>query len=114
VIDRGGWEVISENEDGEEIIRDVETTSSDGDDLLNHMKNFVECIRNRERPTADIEITANTAIVASLGNIAYRTGERIEWDHAARRITNVERANELLKTEYRDPYNFPGNLNFSG
>ncbi len=107
VIDRRGWEVISETEDGEELIRDVETTQSDGEDLLNHMKNFVECIRSRERPSADIEITANTAIVASLGNIAYRTGERIEWDHAARRITNVERANELLKTEYRDPYTFP-------
>jgi predicted dehydrogenase len=107
VIDRSGWEVISETEDGEELIRDVETTQSDGEDLLNHMKNFVECIRNRERPAADIAITANTAIVASLGNIAYRTGERIEWDHAARRITNVEHANDLLKTEYRDPYTFP-------
>jgi predicted dehydrogenase len=111
VIDRGGWEVLSENEsvNGESraIIQDADTTRSNGEDLLNHMKNFVECIRTRKKPTADISITANTAIVASLGNIAYRTGERLEWDHAARRITNVSHANDYLKTNYRSPYTFP-------
>ncbi|GMV96379.1 MAG: Gfo/Idh/MocA family oxidoreductase [Phycisphaerae bacterium] len=36
-----------------------------------------------------------------LGNIAVRTGERIEWDAAQRRITNVPEANELLDMPYR-------------
>jgi len=112
VIDRGGWEVISETEtndagDSVNILDDVKTTESDGEDLVNHMRNFISCIGSRERPTADVEIAANTAIVANLGNIAYRTGERIEWDHEARRITNVESANDYLKTEYRKPWVFP-------
>lgn len=111
VIDRSGWEVISEKETVEgvqrEIIRDIETTKSSGEDLLNHMKNFVDCVRTRNNPTADIGITANTAVVASLGNIAYRTGERLEWDHSLRRVTNIPHANDYLKTEYRSPYVFP-------
>ena len=111
VIDRGGWEVLSENEsvhgESRAILSDIETTRSNGEDLLNHMKNFVECIRTRNKPAGDISITANTAIVASLGNIAYRTGKRLEWDHGARTITNVSDANDYLKTDYRSPYSFP-------
>lgn len=112
VVDRNGWEVLSEIEsDGEngqrDIIRDVSTTQSDGDDLLHHVGNFVDCIKTRERPVCDIAIASNTAIVANLGNIAYRTGERLEWDHSIRQITNVEKANEMLKTGYREPWTFP-------
>ena len=112
VIDRGGWVVISEqgsNDEGAtiDLLGDVETTEADGEDLVNHMKNFIECIQTRERPNADIELASNTAVVANLGNIAYRTGERLEWDHEARRIVNVEEANDYLKTEYRNPWTFP-------
>ncbi len=112
VIDRGGWEVLSETETDEEgerrdIITGVATTRSDGEDLLNHVKNFIDCIKTREKPNCDIEIAGNTAIVCNLGNIAYRTGERLEWNHNRRRISNVARANRYLKTEYRDPWKFP-------
>ncbi|MEX2344166.1 MAG: Gfo/Idh/MocA family oxidoreductase [Balneolaceae bacterium] len=112
VIDRGGWEVLSETEpDGQgnqrNIIRDVETTQSNGQGLYNHMQNFVNCIRSGGTPNADVAYASNTAVVANLGNIALRTGERLEWDHQARRITNVEGANDYLKTAYRDPYKFP-------
>lgn len=112
VIDRGGWEVISETEpDGEggqrELITGVETTQSGGQDLYLHMENFAECIKSREKPNCDIETASNTAIVCNLGNIAYRTGERLEWNHSNRRITNVETANRYLKTEYRAPWEFP-------
>jgi len=112
VIDRGGWEVLSETKQDEEgsqreIITDVETTRSGGNDLLNHVRNFIDCIKTREKPNCDIEIASNTAIVCNLGNIAYRTGERLEWDHNNRRITNVEQANDYLKTEYRDPWKLP-------
>ncbi|MDX1640479.1 MAG: Gfo/Idh/MocA family oxidoreductase [Balneolaceae bacterium] len=112
VIDRAGWEVLSEMETDAEgnpqkIITGVETTQSNGEDLYNHMINFVDCIKTRERPNADIALASNTAVVANLGNIAYRTGERLEWDHQNRKITNVEQPNELLKSDYRDPWKFP-------
>ena len=37
----------------------------------------------------------------NLGYIALRTNGRIDWDPAARRITNNEGANKLLSREYR-------------
>jgi predicted dehydrogenase len=36
-----------------------------------------------------------------LGNVAYRTGKKIEWDAAALRISNVPEANQYLRREYR-------------
>ncbi|MBS1824114.1 MAG: Gfo/Idh/MocA family oxidoreductase [Acidobacteria bacterium] len=36
-----------------------------------------------------------------LGNVALRTGHRIEWDPKAFRVTNCQEANHLLRREYR-------------
>ena len=36
-----------------------------------------------------------------LGSVAYRVGERLEWDAANLRVTNVPQANALLRREYR-------------
>lgn len=36
-----------------------------------------------------------------LGNVALRTGHRIEWDPLAFRVTNCREANQYLKREYR-------------
>jgi hypothetical protein len=36
-----------------------------------------------------------------LGSVAYRVGERLEWDAANLRVTNVPQANALLRREHR-------------
>jgi predicted dehydrogenase len=36
-----------------------------------------------------------------LGNVAYRVGCKIEWDHASMRATNAPEADKYLKREYR-------------
>ena len=46
----------------------------------------------------------NAALVAHLGNIAYRTGKKLEWDDAKRVVTNVSEANTFLKPNYRAPW----------
>ena len=46
-----------------------------------------------------------------LGNIALRTGHRIEWDPLAFRVTNCQEANQYLRREYRkgfDPKEIAG------
>src|SRR5687767_7530434 len=46
--------------------------SADRTDL--HVKDFVECVRSRKKPVADVEAGHRSTIIAHLGNIAYRTG----------------------------------------
>ncbi len=49
-----------------------EGTAEDATDL--HVKNFIECVRSRKKPIADVAIGHNASNACHLGNIAYRTG----------------------------------------
>lgn len=69
-----------------------------------HAKNFLECMRTREKPHCDAEIGHRTTSFCLLANISLAVGKRLEWDSKAERFTNCDAANELLHYEYRKPY----------
>jgi hypothetical protein len=45
-------------------------------------------------------------MVGHMGNIAYRVGEKIYWDDESKKFNN-EKANALIKPEYRAPWSLP-------
>jgi predicted dehydrogenase len=51
-----------------------------------HVRNFIECVRSRATPAADVLIGHRSTIVPHLGNIAYRVGRKIRWDTAKEEI----------------------------
>ncbi len=107
VVDRQGWEVIPEGGKNPRMER-VKLTKGDGKDLDNHMKNFIECIKDNNRNThTNIEIAANTARVCHLGNMAYKTGRRLNWDAENTKFINDNEANKLLVPTYRAPWELP-------
>lgn len=61
-----------------------------------HVKNFIECVRSRARPVADIEIGHRASIVGHLGNIAYRTGRKLRWNAASEEISGDPEASKFL------------------
>jgi predicted dehydrogenase len=69
-----------------------------------HVKNFLECVRARQRPVADVEIGHRATIVAHLGNIAYLTGRKVRWDAAREEIVGDPEASEYLKPRLRKPW----------
>lgn len=70
-----------------------------------HTANFIECVRSRKRPVADVEIGHKSSIVCHLGNISYRIGGRkIHWDPDQEQITNDADAAKLLYREPRKPW----------
>jgi len=73
-----------------------------------HVRNFLDCIKSREKPAGDIEIGHRSTATCLLGNIALRTGEKLKWDAAAERFTNSEKANAMLRREYRQPWRLTG------
>ena len=73
-----------------------------------HPDNWIECIRSRKRPNADIEDGHLSAVLSHLGNISCRVGQRqLLYDPKAEAITNDPDANRLVKREPRPPYTFP-------
>ena len=74
------------------------------DQHLPHVRNFLDCVKTRKRPAADIEDGHHATTACHLGNIAWRTGQRIQWDAKNERITNVPEANRFLMRPYRAPW----------
>jgi len=69
-----------------------------------HARNFLDCIKSREQPNADLETGHRSTTFSLLANISLATRSRLEWDARAERIKNNEAANELLHYEYRKPW----------
>ena len=109
VVDRSGWEVIPETnyKPKERIIEAVPFTNGLGIGLQEHVKNFVSCAKSGNRNTnASVSIGKNVAMVGHMGNIAYRTGEKILWDDEQNKF-NSDKANALIKPTYRVPWKLP-------
>lgn len=106
----GGYEIVPEHggqfQDPKARMEPVKEPRKDGNrDLTTlHMRNFLDCIKSRQKPRADVEDGHKSTIFAHLGNIAMATKSRIEWDAKAERVTNNEEANKLLHYEYRAPW----------
>ena len=108
VVDRNGWEVIPEVKEGNALMEAVPLINkADVSGLDMHIKNFLECTKTREKPKADIEIGAHIARFAQLGNISLRTGRKVYWDPDLQQFINDDKANELVKANYRDPWKLP-------
>lgn len=72
-----------------------------------HFANFVECIRSRRRPNADIEELHRSTLLCHYGNIAYRTGRKLTIDPKTEGFVGDDGANCLVKRTYRAPYVVP-------
>lgn len=111
VVDRGGWEVYSETDsDGHPRQKRMEPLPRRGgnDDYhLEHVKNFVECVKSRQKPTADVEIGHKSVIACHLGNIAARLRTQVQWDPKTETITGHPEAAGMLGREYREPWKLP-------
>jgi predicted dehydrogenase len=56
---------------------------------VNHMANFIDCVRSRKEPNASVEIGYRSAVAAHMANLAYRQKERITLEAVRRAPTTV-------------------------
>ena len=114
VLDRGGWEVIPEKEFqgwGKDGIPKMEAVSYDNGGLSGldlHTKNFIEAVKNRDNSllNAPIKVGYDAALVSHMGNVAFKTGNRIYWDEKSGKFKN-EKANQFLKANYHNGWKLP-------
>jgi predicted dehydrogenase len=66
----------------------VETTADTGTDsaTLAHMRNWMECVRDRRRPNADIRAAYSHSIALCMTIAAVQTGRRVTFDTAAQEV----------------------------
>jgi len=71
-----------------------------------HCLNFIESLRSRKPPNADIEIGHRGTSIALLGNIAMRTGKKLKWDSKKEDFIGAPDASAMLTRMYRKPYDW--------
>lgn len=69
-----------------------------------HCANFIDCVRSRRLPNADIEIGHRGTTVALLGNIAMKVGRKLTWDAVKEDFIGAPDASALLTRTLRKPY----------
>jgi predicted dehydrogenase len=97
----GGWQAFDANC---ELIRSEYGRQGDKE----HQDNFINCIRTRKKPNADVEIGHQSALLCHMANISYRVGnQRLEFNPETESFTNCDQANKFLKRKYRQPWVVP-------
>lgn len=94
---RGGWLIL--DADGKEIPKE-ETEAPP-----NHWRDWLDCVKSRKQPRADISSVAQTTIVCHLVNCSLYSGEAVKWDK--RRMDIVGKAGKETQAyarEYRAPW----------
>jgi hypothetical protein len=71
-----------------------------------HMENWLDCMRSRRKPLADVEIGHRSVSLCHLANITRELGRRLRWDPEAERFDSEE-ANRLLRRDRRKAYELP-------
>ena len=104
VLDRNGWEVIPEKQKIEAV--PVQKNVGVGLDL--HVRNYLDCLKNNnpKKLNAGIDIGRNVALVAQMGNIAYRSGEKVSWNNEKQQFTSST-ANKFIVPQYNNGYTLP-------
>ncbi len=69
-----------------------------------HQQNWLDCIRSRRRPIADVEIGCRSVSVCHLGNIAYWTGRPLRWNARREELVGDDGAARLLDRVKRAPW----------
>ncbi|MDR2811379.1 MAG: Gfo/Idh/MocA family oxidoreductase [Tannerellaceae bacterium] len=107
LLTRAGWEVFPVVANNTPRMEAVPFKKGEGKGLYNHVGNFLQCIRSRELPNADIAIGARVAKMSHLANISCRIQREVQWDNAQNQIVGDKDAIALSKAHYRAPWELP-------
>ncbi len=87
---------------------EVVAEGSGGDSTTEHIRNFIECVKTRRRPNADLETVGQiSSFMCHAGNVAWRVGKKLTID--PKTLSFHDREADALRTrpEYRKPWTLP-------
>ena len=74
-----------------------------------HVRNFLTCVRSREKTNADLETVGHpSSVLCHAGNVAWRVGRQLTLDPKTELFAGDEEANGYrTRPEYRKPWTLP-------
>jgi predicted dehydrogenase len=89
----------------EEKFADYERPDPSIPQSLGHHAEWIHAAKTGEPTTCDFEYSGWLTEANHLGNVAYRTGKKLEWNAAEMRATNAPEADQYIRREYRAGWN---------
>lgn len=105
VLNRGGWEVYEESKSDKKVSVAFNKASDNG--LQKHAQNFIDVVRsnNFSDLKCPVEEAARVAIVSQMGNISYRSGEKLYWNDDKFHDKKINK--KYLLAAYHNGYQLP-------
>ena len=101
----GGWEVYVRPKNRQPVVKEKSFGRFPDPE---HKENFVNCVRSRELPSADVLEGHLSAMLVHCANISYRIGgQKLKIDPETEQFVDNPKANSLTKREYRRPFAIP-------
>ncbi len=85
-------------------IEPKEMKGSSDEQLELHSRNFLDCIKSRKRPIADVQYGHEVVTACHLANISLWTGRKLKWEPATEEIIGDPEAAAHLIRPYRQPW----------
>ncbi len=110
ILDRSGYTIHAEARGGRKLGEEIETVPNAFrenvhlESLQAHAEVFLDCVRNRKKPPADIEVGHYATNPGHLMNISWLVGRKIRWDAEREEILDDPEANALVTKKYRPPW----------
>ena len=104
LLSRKGWEVIEENGNEKKVAKPFVGASDNG--LDKHTLNFIDAIRSNDpkKVNCSIEEGASVAKVAQMGNISYRSNEKLFWNSKTNNFSDSNINSKYLMSKYYNGY----------
>lgn len=100
----GGPQLVEEPKDQKWCTAVIDKTGSASQQYILHARNFIDCVKSRERPNSDLASSHWVSTTCHLANISTRLGRKVVWDAAANAIQGDKEANAMLARPYRSPW----------
>lgn len=101
----GGWQVFVRTSNRKPVVKEQCYGRFPDPE---HKENFIQCIRTRENPNADVLEGHRSALLIHYGNISYRLGgQKVKIDPETEQIVDHPEAMELFRRSYREPWVVP-------
>ena len=68
-------------------------------------RDWIDCIKSRNKPFCNLEMGHRTAVICTLGNMSLRLGGRaIQWDPEKEVVVGDKEAAAMCTRQYRAPW----------
>jgi len=95
-VNYGRWKLLPEDE-----FAAYQPPEPSLPDSLGHHREWISACKTGSPTSCNFDYAGAITETLLLGNVAYRTGQKLEWDGPNMRVTNCPAANNYLQRDYR-------------